>query len=183
MPHSAMYASILGVAGTALLLSSAISNSLDQAVGIVVTFLAVASAAISSVFAKRELAHVDPIISTILQLFGAAILLFLASVSVERGQPSSWTSANPSALIGLGVVASSVAYPIYFWLLKGLEPWQIGTIQWFEPLVAILEGALLFRESLSWRMVGGAVILVVCATRVMTAQDKDDDAVTLQITD
>jgi len=182
MPQSAMYASILGVAGTALLLSSAISNSLDQAVGIFAVFLAVASAAISSVFAKRELVHVHPIVSAIVQLFGTAILLSLLSVFLERGESSTWTPASLIAIISLAIVASAVAYPLYFWLLKEMDPWQIGTLQWFQPLVAILEGALLFRESLSWRMVGGAAILLICGTRVMTAQSRDDDAVTLRIT-
>jgi len=182
MPQSAKYASILGVAGTALLLSSAISNSLDQAAGIFAVLLAVVSGAISSVFAKREFARVHPIISASIQLFGAAILLFLLSVFFERNQSSAWTPASVIALVSLAVAASAVAYPLYFWLLKEMEPWQTGTLQWFQPLVAILEGALLFRESLSWRMIGGAAILLGCAMHVITAQTRDDDAVTLRIT-
>ena len=182
MTQSAMYASILGVAGTALLLSSAISNSLDQACGIFAVFLAVGSAAISSVFAKRELVHVHPIVSAIIQLFGAAMLLLLLSVFLERGQSSTWPPASLIALVSLAVAASAVTYPLYFWLLKEMEPWQIGTMQWFQPLVAILEGALLFRESLSWRMIGGTAILLICGMRVLTTQTRDEDAVTLRIT-
>ncbi len=121
-------------------------------------------------------------ISTVLQLCGGAILLLLLSALLERGRPSNWTPAGITALISLGIVASAVAYPLYFWLLKAIEPWQIGTIQWFEPLIAIFGGALLFREPLSWRMVGGTAILVASVLRVMTAHAKDDDAVTLQIT-
>lgn len=183
VPQSAMYALILGVAGTVLLFSSAISISLDQAAGIAVAFLAVAGAAISSVYAKRELVHVHPIASSALQLSGAAMLLALLSAILERGRPWTWSPASLTALISLGIVASAAAYPLYFWLLKGMEPWQIGTIQWFQPLVAILEGALLFRESLSLRIVGGTAILLVCVARVFTARSKDDDAVTLRITD
>ena len=114
MTQSAMYASILGVAGTALLLSSAISNSLDQACGIFAVFLAVGSAAISSVFAKRELVHVHPIVSAIIQLFGAAMLLLLLSVFLERGQSSTWPPASLIALVFLAVAASAVTYPLYF---------------------------------------------------------------------
>jgi drug/metabolite transporter (DMT)-like permease len=182
MPQSAMYALILGVAGTVLLFSGTLSNSLDQAVGLLVVLSAVTSAAISSVYAKRELDRIHPVISAVLQLSGAAILLFLLSAFFERGQHSIWTPRSLAALFFLSIVASAVAYPLYFSLLKLTEPWQIGTIQWFEPLIAILEGALFFRETFSWRMIGGSAVLLIGLARVMTAQGKDDDAVTLEIT-
>jgi drug/metabolite transporter (DMT)-like permease len=183
LPQGALYALIFGIAGVALLFSSAISVSPDQSAAIAVTFLAVASAAVSSVYAKRELAPVHPVVSTVTQLSFAAFLLALLSVILERGQPWTWTQTNLTTLILLSIAASSVAYPLYFWLLKETEPWQIGTIQWFEPLVAIAEGALLFRQPISWRMVGGAALLLFCSARVFIARSRDDDAVTLQITD
>jgi drug/metabolite transporter (DMT)-like permease len=181
MPQNAMYALILGVAGIALLFSSALSTSVDRA-AVIVILLAVISAAISSVFAKRELVQIHPMISTVLQLAGAAVLLSLVSAVCEHGQPSNWTPPAFAAMLFLSFVASAVAYPLYFSLLKLTEPWQIGTLQWFEPMVAIFEGALLFREPLSWRMIAGSAILLVSAARVTTAHGKDDDAVTLQIT-
>jgi drug/metabolite transporter (DMT)-like permease len=182
LPQNAMYALILGVAGIVLLLSGALSISLGQVVGVVVILFAVVSVAISSVYAKRELAQIDPMISTLFQLSGAAILLFSLSVFFESGEALHWTPASLGAVLFLGIVSSAVGYSLYFWLLKGIEPWQIGTIQWFEPMIAIFQGALLLREPLTWRMVGGSVILVVSVVRVLTAHGKDDEAVTLQIT-
>ena len=182
LPQNAMYALILGVSGVVLLLSSAVSISLDQSVGVVAILIAVVSVAISSVYVKRELAQIHPMVSTVFQVFGAAILLALFSAFLERGQASHWTPSSLGALLFLGIVSSAVGYPIYFSLFKGMEPWQIGTIQWFEPMIAIFEGAWLIREPPSWRMVGGSVVLIVSVVRVMTARTKDDEAVTLQIT-
>ena len=147
LPQNAMYALILGVSGVVLMLSSAVSISLDQSVGVTAVLIAVVSVAISSVYVKRELAQIHPMVSTVVQVFGAAILLALLSAFLERGQSSHWTPSNLGALLFLGIVSSAVGYPIYFSLFKGMEPWQIGTIQWFEPMIAIFEGALLIRRA------------------------------------
>jgi drug/metabolite transporter (DMT)-like permease len=182
MPQGAMHALLLGVGGVLLLLSSAFSTSIDQAVGASVLLLGVISAGISSVYAKREMASVNPLMSTLLQLCGGAVLLALMSAFLERGQPSHWNGPAVSALLFLSLGASVFAFPLYFWLLKEMEAYQIGTIQWFEPLVAVIEGSILLREPLSWRMIAGSAILLGSVVRVMTAREQDDAAVTLEIT-
>lgn len=182
MPHSAMLALLVGIGGMLLLLSSAFSTSLDQAVGALVVLVAVVSAGVSSVYAKRELAEVHPLMSTVLQLCGGAVLLALMSALLERGRPSHWSGEAVAALLFLSLGASVVAFPLYFWLLKEMEAYQIGTIQWFEPLVAVVEGAILLHEPLSWRMLLGGAIVLGSAARVMRATEQDDATVTLKIT-
>lgn len=182
MPQSAMYALLLGVGGVLLLLSSAFSTSVDEAVGASVVLLAVVSAGVSSVHAKQEMANVHPLMSTLLQLCGGAVLLSLMSAILERNQLSHWNGAAVSSLLFLSLGASVFAFPLYFWLLKEMEAYQIGTIQWFEPLVAVVEGSILLHEPLSGRMILGSAILLGSVARVLTAREQDDAAVTLEIT-
>jgi drug/metabolite transporter (DMT)-like permease len=182
MPHSAMVALLVGIGGMLLLLSSALSTSFDQAMGAIVVLVAVVCAGISSVYAKRELAEVHPLMSTMLQLCGGAVLLALMSAVLERGRPSHWNGESVAALLFLSLGASVFAFPLYFWLLKEMEAYQLGTIQWFEPLVAVVEGAILLHEPLSWRMLLGGGILLGSVVRVMRAREQDDATVTLKIT-
>ena len=182
MPYSAMLALMLGVGGMLLVLSSAFSTSLDQAVGAIVVLAAVVSAGVSSVYAKRELEAVNPLMSTCLQLGGGAALLSLMSAILERDQPSHWNIPAVTALMFLSLGASVFAFPLYFWLLKEMEAYQIGTIQWFEPLVAVAEGAILLHEPLSWRMSLGGAIILASVFRVMTVREQDDAIVTIKIT-
>jgi drug/metabolite transporter (DMT)-like permease len=182
MPYSAMMALLVGIGGMLLLLSSAFSTSLDQAVGALIVLAGVVSAGISSVYAKRELAEVHPLMSTMLQLCGGALLLALMSAVLERGRPSHWNGEAIAALLFLSLGASVFAFPLYFWLLKQMEAYQIGTIQWFEPLVAVVEGAILLHEPLSWRMLLGGAIVLGSVVRVMRASEQDDGTVTLKIT-
>lgn len=182
MPYSAMLPLMLGVGGMLLVLSSAFSTSLDQAVGAIVVLAAVVSAGVSSVYAKRELEAVNPLMSTCLQLGGGAALLSLMSAILERDQPSHWNIPAVTALMFLSLGASVFAFPLYFWLLKEMEAYQIGTIQWFEPLVAVAEGAILLHEPLSWRMSLGGAIILASVFRVMTVREQDDATVTIKIT-
>lgn len=182
MPYSAMLPLMLGVGGMLLVLLSAFSTSLDQAVGAIVVLAAVVSAGVSSVYAKRELEAVNPLMSTCLQLGGGAALLSLMSAILERDQPSHWNIPAVTALMFLSLGASVFAFPLYFWLLKEMEAYQIGTIQWFEPLVAVAEGAILLHEPLSWRMSLGGAIILASVFRVMTVREQDDATVTIKIT-
>ncbi len=54
-----------------------------------------------------------------------------------------------------GAVAGAPAYATYFWLLQQLEAYQVATVQWIEPLVAIIESALFLRLGLSFSMIAG----------------------------
>ena len=73
----------------------------------------------------------------------AAWLLFLASLALERGQPVQWNRNAVGAVLFLALVAGAPAYAIYFWLLQQLEAYKVVTVQWIEPLVAILENCFL----------------------------------------
>ena len=139
--------SIVGLGAIALALGA--SFSLAQAGGAAVVLLAVASIGASSMIARRELRGVHPIVVTALLLGGAAaLLLFLASLALEHGQPVQW---NRSAIGVAGLSGGRGRRPGLCHLLLaaaaagGVPGWDV---QWIEPLVAILESALFLRAGL-----------------------------------
>jgi drug/metabolite transporter (DMT)-like permease len=177
VPRIAMQASIVGLGAIVVALGA--TFSLAQAGGAAVVLLAVASIGASSILARREFISLHPIVATALLLGVAALLLFLASLLLERGQPVQWNRSALGAVAYLAFVAGAPAYATYFWLLQRMEAYQVGTVQWIEPLVAILESALFLRLGLSFSMIAGSLITLVCLLLVMRARAEDDNTVSL----
>jgi len=177
VPRTAMQASIVGLGAIALALGA--SFSVAQAGGAAVVLLVVASIGASSILARRELSGEHPIVVTAMLLGAAALLLFLASLALEHGQPVQWNRSAIGSVAFLAVVAGAPAYATYFWLLQRLEAYQVATVQWIGPLVAILESALFLRIGLSFSMIAGSLAALVCLLLVVRARAEDDDTVSL----
>jgi drug/metabolite transporter (DMT)-like permease len=177
VPRLAMQASIVGLGAMALALG--VTFSLVQAAGAALVLLAVASIGASAIIARRELGSVHPIVVTALLLGVAGLLLFFASLALEFGQPVEWNRGAVGAVLFLASVAGAPAYATYFWLLQRLEAYQVGTVQWIEPLVAILESALILRLGLSFNMIAGSLVALLCLFLVMRARAEDDHTVSL----
>ena len=141
-------ATIVGLGGIVLAMGA--SFSLHQAGGAAVVLLAVASTGTSALLARRELRSVHPLVMTALLSGAAALLLFLASMVLERGQPAQWNHNAIGSIVFLALVAGAPAYATYFWLLQQLEAYKVATVQWIEPLVAIIETAFFLRLGLSF---------------------------------
>jgi drug/metabolite transporter (DMT)-like permease len=153
------------------------SFSLAQVGGAAVTLLAVASIAFSVYLARRELREVKPVVLTALLLGAAALLLFLAALVLERGQPVEWNRGALASVIFLAAVGGAPAYATNFWLLQRLEGYQVVTLQWVQPLVAIAGSALYLRIGLSFNMVAGSLVTLFCLLRVLRARGEDDNYV------
>jgi drug/metabolite transporter (DMT)-like permease len=177
VPRLAMQGSIVGLGAIVVALGA--TFSIAQGGGVAVVLVAVASIGASSILARREFISVHPIVVTAILLGVAGLLLFLASLLLERGQPVQWNRSAVGAVAFLALVAGAPAYSMYFWLLQRMEAYQVGTVQWIEPLVALLESALLLRLGLSFSMIAGSLITLVCLFLVMRARPEDDDTVSL----
>jgi putative membrane protein PagO len=176
VPRSALQAAIVAVG--AMVLVTGASLRISQAAGAAVVLLAVASIGASSLVARRELARLSPLVATSWLLGAAAPLLFLARLVLERGESAEWNGSAVGS-VALLALASAAAYPAYFWLLQQLEAYQLATVQWVQPLVALAETAAFLRLRLSLSMIAGSVIALVCLWVVMRARPEDDDNVSL----
>jgi drug/metabolite transporter (DMT)-like permease len=177
VPRIAMQASIVGLGAIVVALGA--TFSLVEAGGAAVVLLAVAFIGASSIVARREFSGLHPIVVTALVLGVAGLLLFLASLLFERGQPVQWNRSAIGAVVFLAIVAGAPAYATYFWLLQRMEAYQVGTVQWIEPLVAVLESALFLRLGLSFSMIAGSLVALVCLLLVVRGRAEDDDTVSL----
>jgi drug/metabolite transporter (DMT)-like permease len=177
VPRGALMATVVGLGG--LVFAMGPSFSLDQAGGAAMVLLAVASTGASAVLARRELRAVHPMVTAALLSATAAVLFFVAGMAFERGQLSQWSHNAIGSIVFLSLVAGAPAYATYFWLLQHLEAYKVTTVQWTEPLVAIIETAFFLRLGLSFTMIAGASATLTSLLLVMSARTEDDKNVSL----
>ena len=181
VPRTAWQAMILGLGGIALVLSSIVSTSLTQTLGALGVLAAVTLQAGSSIYAKQRLQGVQPIVSTSIQFFCAGIFLSLGSLGFEHGRHATWSTPALLALLFLSIFSSVISYSVYYWLLKTVEAYQITSLQLVVPIIAVVEGAILLHEPLSWYMIVGSLAVLGCVVFVMRARREEDAAIALEL--
>ncbi len=177
VPRSALQAAIVGLGAIALVVGA--SFSIDQAAGAAVVLLAVGLISASALMARNEFKAANPVMVTALLLGASAVLLFLASMALERRAQVQWNRDAIGAVIFLAAVAGAPAYATYFWLLQRLEAYQVATVQWIQPLVAISESSLFLHLGFSLTMIAGSMVTLVCLLIVARARAEDDNCVSL----
>ena len=132
-----------------------------QAAGAAVVLLAVASTGASSLIARRELRSVSPSVVTALLLAGAAPLLFLASMVLERGQPAQWNGRATGAVVFLALVAARRLCHLL------LAPATAGGVPDGNTAVGSApgrhgRGRCLLRLRWSFSMIAGSLVTFLC---------------------
>lgn len=177
VPPGALRASVVGLAG--LLLATGASFSAAQAGAATLVLIAVIATAASSLVAKRAFAQENSIVVTAFLLAGAGTLFLLGSLLFERGQPVHWDRSAIGSLLLLAAIGGAPAYAAWFSLLQRLEAYQVITLQWVEPVIALAESALLLRMGLSLPMIAGSLITLGSLIALLGARAEDDDTVSL----
>lgn len=102
----------------------------------------------------------DSLVTTILELTGAAILLGILSPLIgERLDLSVVTSASLLGLIWL-TFASVAAYSAYTWLVMRAPMSLVSTYAYINPAVAVLLGWLILQEALTADVWAGLVFIL-----------------------
>jgi drug/metabolite transporter (DMT)-like permease len=154
---------VLGIAGVALIFGEQLTLGSSGAVlGSVAVVVAAACAALSSVLIKARGGHLDAVFLTVAQILVGALPLLVAGLLLE-GNPLSlrWT---PMALVSLGYLAffgSSLAFVIWYWLIRAIKVTTAQLLPFVNTLVAVVLGVVVLDEELGWRaLAGGAAILL-----------------------
>jgi drug/metabolite transporter (DMT)-like permease len=171
-----------GVGGTALLASQGLSFALRQWVGATAAFAAGALIAASVVWAKRELAAVPVVLLATTQLASAATFVALWSLVVEGRSGFAWSGSLVRTEVVLAIAGSALALPLYYWLLRRTESFQLTASQWIVTAVGVGEGLILVRELPGWRLLLGAAILLLSSGALLSTRPGREEPVTLALT-
>jgi drug/metabolite transporter (DMT)-like permease len=170
VPRSAVFALVIAFGGLLVLFYTGLSASRPALWAGAAVMAAMVLSAWSVVYAKKRLEDVDSVVATGLQLvFGSAALLW-GAWALEARRHAHWTKASLIALGFLTIFGSCVAFVIYYWLLKRMQPYQLATTSLIVPLIAVLEGALLAREPVPLMMLIAMAIVLASVRSVLRAE-------------
>ena len=172
VPRRAVYGMVWAVGGIAVIFYKGLSVSLYLLAGGVAVIAAVLTSAWSSIYAKRELKNVNPLVGTAVQFALAAVFLYITSLVQEREELSNWTASAILALAFLIVFGSVVAFSIYYWLLYTLLPYQLSTLNLIVPLIAMAEGALILREAIPPSMLIASLVVLGAVSSILRAEEE-----------
>lgn len=159
---------IIGFAGVILLVSG--RSAADSQGGSLLAALAVVAAGISwaagSLFSRHSASGGkggSPWMSAAAQMVcgGAGLLL----LSLLFGEPfrANWSAVSTRSMVALGylvVFGSWIGFSAYVWLLRVSTPSRVSTYAYVNPVIAVLLGWAVLGETVSGRMLWGALVVV-----------------------
>ena len=161
------WAGILTGFGGIALLANPWRNGLDglhlDAWGVIALLLAALSWSIGSLYSRKASLPSSPLMSTGMEMLAGSLGLFIfGSLVGEWGQwdLAAITDRSLLGLLYLIIFGSLIGFVAYTWLLRNAPTPLVSTYAYVNPLIAILLGTLLGGETISWRVVLSALIIL-----------------------
>lgn len=165
---------LIGFTGVIILVGfdkeySANNTQNNQLVGILAVIAGGIGWTSGSLFAKYRPTGSPLLVNTALQLLSAGVFCILVSYLSGEWKNFSFSSVSSNAwlaLFYLATMGSIVAYSSYLFLLKVRPPALVSTYVYVNPIVALLLGAILVNEPVTWikilalTIILGGVLLV-----------------------
>lgn len=162
----AYFGVLLGLAGLAVLTLPGLSGDVRIG-GVLTVVVATVLWAVGSFSSSRIPMPANPFAASAYEMVAGG--LGCAAVALSRGEQHGFRLEDVSArswtaLAYLIVFGSLMAFTAYAWLLHSAPLSLVATYAYVNPVVAVLLGALVLDERLSWPIaVGGAVVVAgVC---------------------
>jgi drug/metabolite transporter (DMT)-like permease len=155
---------VVGFAGIALLVrpsGDATAGGLALVVGSAVAW------AVGSYVSGRLPMPRDVFAATALEMLAGGIFLLPIGLLATDFEPSEWSTRSILGWWYLIVFGSLFGYTAYVWLLQHAPIGKVATYAYVNPVVAIGLGVIVLHESLSWRILLGAAIVLASVAAVV----------------
>ncbi len=116
-----------------------------------------------------------PLVATGLQMLaGSVVLVGLSLGSGEPGRfdPAAVSLTSLAAFAYLTVIGSILAFTTYGWMLRVAPLPLVATYAYVNPVVAVILGALILRESVDPRTVLAGGVIVAAGALIVTARGR-----------
>ncbi|MEU3460023.1 DMT family transporter [Streptomyces sp. NPDC006733] len=91
----------------------------------------------------------------------AAVLAPLVSGGLPSTGPDGWSPSAVVALLLLGVLGTGVAYLLNYRVIRRAGAVAASTVTYLMPLVAVVAGAVLLGEGMTWNQPVGALVVLL----------------------
>jgi drug/metabolite transporter (DMT)-like permease len=133
--------------------------------GDLLTLFAGIGLALYTVLGKRVFGEYSPVrLSLLSNVAGAVLVLPVALWQIRAlagaGRLGAIGLQGWGAVIYMGVLASAVAYVLYFWALRYMTPARLGAVSYLQPIGATLLGLVLLGEPITRRVALGGLLVI-----------------------
>jgi drug/metabolite transporter (DMT)-like permease len=153
---------LIGFGGIVVLMARDLEAGVLRAgaLGQLAVLLAALSYASASVFARRTMREVPPLVQAFVPMAIAdAIVWTVATQAGDPGRlpaiPLTWV-----ALLWLGLLGSCVAYLLFYNLLHSVGATRTTMVTYVFPVVGVTLGVLFLNELADWHLLAGAALVV-----------------------
>lgn len=154
---------LAGFAGVLLLVSRDLGQIGDRAslIGQTAMLMAAISYAGGSIFVRRNLQGVTPMVKAAVTVIIADVMLWTAVSAVETPVqvpklPMTWL-----AVVWLGILGSAVAFLLYFYLIQTVGATRATMVTYLMPVVGVILGVRFLNERLDGALVVGMLFVVL----------------------
>ena len=126
--------------------------------------------AIGSFLSSRLPMPEDAFAATAMEMTAGGVVLLPLGIALSHGEslsPADWSTRSLLGLAYLVLVGSLIGYTAYVWLLAHVPIGTVATYAYVNPVVAILLGVLVLGETLSWRILAGAAVVLASVAVVI----------------
>jgi drug/metabolite transporter (DMT)-like permease len=168
---------IVGFAGIALLVRpGGDSGSLAY---LLLTVVGAFMWAFGSFLSPRLPVPRDAFAATAYEMLAGGIVLMTIALFVyspDQFNPAAYSARSIFGLWYLILFGSLVGYSAYAWLLANAPLQQVSTYAYVNPVIAIALGAIVLGESITWRIVGGAALIIAAVALVVRRESSPEVA-------
>jgi len=167
---------IIGFGGVLLLIGDKLKftgwASVDHIKGELAILGSSLSYAIATVYAKRAVREMNPLVITTAQIANGIILLPLGLL-IEHNARLHFSLSSVSSLLYLALLGSAFAFVLYFWLIDNIGATNVSLVAFATPAVAIVLGIIFLNEIFETKIIlgmaailGGIAIVNIVRKRV-----------------
>ena len=114
----------------------------------------------SVVLMNKSLGSVPAYDKTIVQLFGAAIVILPYCIATVNAGDISLDKKSVIMLLIVSVVHTGISYTAYFGSMKNLQSQTIAIMSYIDPIIAVVLSAVFLKEQMTALGVIGAVLIL-----------------------
>jgi drug/metabolite transporter (DMT)-like permease len=150
---------IIGFSGVALLYLGRDLSFAAISYSVLFLLLGAFSWAVSTVYYKRLLSHVNPIVTNTVQSMFGIILLSVPAVAFE-GLSFSMTGTYVFIIFYMSVCASAIAFTLWFFLINQEEATVVSASSFIVPMFALIFGWLFLQETVELKSALGFIFIL-----------------------
>lgn len=156
-----IFSYLLGISGLSIMFSSALELNIHAVYGIIGVLVAVSLQTASAVWVKRidaKLPAVTQVTGGLLFSLPAYLFTWLAFDNAQW--PQHLSVINMASIVYLGLVATTIGFVLYYYLLIHLSATSVGMIPLISPIIALYLGRTINHEPITSKIVIGTILIL-----------------------